>query len=67
MDRISVGHPEYDSLMSIWISERKPGWINHGNRMYRVLQDTDGEPFFLLDSGGIDGNYSSRSTEGISQ
>lgn len=66
MTRIDTTHPEYPSLLAIWIKEKKPGWITFGNQMYRVLQDPDGNEFFDLQSGGIDSNYGSRSTEGIS-
>jgi len=31
----------YTILYAIWIQEKRPGWVNHGNKLYRVLHPSD--------------------------
>lgn len=66
MADIKEGHEEYQSLYAMWLGERKPGWLTHGTKFYRVFQDSEtNKPFFREEGSGIDSGYSSRSTEGI--
>lgn len=60
------GDDRWETLMRIWIGERKPGFItDRTGAMYKVIPATDEDIQFHPQGAGIDGMYSTRSTKSI--
>lgn len=65
---IKQGDAKWETLMELWISEKKPGWVTEsGGMMYKVIAASDEDIRFYPVPGGIDGLYSTRSTRGIAR
>jgi hypothetical protein len=65
-DSICKDNPLWEVLYKIWTEQGKPGYINHGEILYRVLQPSDNDIRFAS-QGGSEMLYESRSTRGLSQ
>lgn len=61
-ENIAKGDPRWETLMSIWVAEGKPGYVvTRGGASYRVHQPSDEEVLFVP-MQGIDDLYNSQST-----
>jgi len=65
-DTIVPGDPGYEQLYTVWLQEKKPGYVTLPNgSMYRVLQPSDDDIRFAPVQGGVDGLYQSSSAKTI--
>lgn len=65
-DTISKEDALWEVLYKIWTEQGKPGYINHGEKLYRVLSPSDDDIKFHF-AGSPDMLYESRSTRGLSR
>jgi len=65
-DIIEQGNPLWEVLYKIWIDQRKPGYVNHGDMLYRVMHPSDDDIKFCS-YGSSEMLYESRSTKGLSK
>ena len=61
---IVEGNPLWETLHKIWLEQGKPGYINRGDELFRVLTPSENVVQFHS-HGGPEMLYESRSTKGF--
>ncbi len=65
-ESIGRDNPLWEVLYKVWLEQRKPGYVNQGEVLYRVLTPGDDVVLFVS-QGGPEMLYESRSTKGLSK
>lgn len=66
MDAIDKTNPLWEVLYKIWLEQRKPGYVNLGETLYKVLRPSD-ENVIFHSCGSPEMLYESRSTKGLAK